>query len=73
LPGANSGHHRTQNGENESFETRLKEYLNDVISKNNNIIPHLFQTSMNEYATIEQTIDPVLLAEISGWVLKQTK
>ena len=38
---------------------------------------HLFQTcktgAMDEYATIEQTIDPVVLAEISGWVLKQTK
>lgn len=38
---------------------------------------HLFQTcktgAMDEYATIEQTIDPVVLKEISGWVLKQTK
>jgi pimeloyl-ACP methyl ester carboxylesterase len=38
---------------------------------------HLFQTcktgAMDEYATIEQTIDPLVLAEISGWVLKQTK
>ena len=38
---------------------------------------HLFQTcktgAMNEYATIEQTIDPVVLNTISGWVLKQTK
>ena len=38
---------------------------------------HLFQTcktgAMNEYATIGQTIDPVVLEEISGWVLKQTK
>ena len=38
---------------------------------------HLFQTcktgAMNEYATIEQTIDPSVLEEISGWVLKQAK
>jgi len=38
---------------------------------------HLFQTcktgTMDEYATIEQTIDPLVLEEISGWVLKQTK
>jgi uncharacterized protein len=38
---------------------------------------HLFQTckrgAMGEYATIEQTIDPLVLEEISGWVLKQTK
>lgn len=38
---------------------------------------HLFQTcktgAMDEYATIEQTINPVVLREISGWVLKQTK
>ena len=146
----------SQYGEDESFETRVKEYLNDVISNNNNIpegmneegfikmqvsqfrkpwmryflkydpvnslksitcpvlalngekdvqvapenlaiiekairlggndnvtvkefpgMNHLFQTcktgAMNEYATIEQTIDPSVLEEISGWVLKQTK
>ena len=38
---------------------------------------HLFQTcktgAMNEYATIEQTFDPIVLEEISGWVLKQNK
>ena len=38
---------------------------------------HLFQTcktgAMDEYATIEQTTDPLVLEEISGWVLKQTK
>lgn len=38
---------------------------------------HLFQTcttgATDEYATIEQTIDPSVLAEIAGWVLKQTK
>ena len=38
---------------------------------------HLFQTcktgAIDEYATIELTIDPIVLAEISGWVLKQTK
>ena len=38
---------------------------------------HLFQTcktgAMDEYATIEQTMDPLVLEEISGWVLKQTK
>ena len=38
---------------------------------------HLFQTcktgAMDEYATIEQTIDPLVLEEISSWVLKQTK
>lgn len=146
----------SQFGEDESFETKLKEYLNNVIS-NNNMIPegideeefikmqvsqfrkpwmryflkydpvnslksikcpvlalnggkdvqmgpenlavieeairlggndhvtvkefpdmnHLFQTcktgAMDEYATIEQTIDPLVLEEISGWVLKQTK
>lgn len=146
----------SQYGEDESFETRLKEYLHEVIS-NNNIVPegmdeeefikirvsqfrrpwmryflkydpanslktikcpvlalngekdvqvapenlaviekairqggndnvtvkefpdmnHLFQTcktgAMEEYATIEQTIDPLVLEEISGWVLKQTK
>ena len=146
----------SQYGEDESFETRMKEYLNDVIS-NHNIIPegmdkeafikmqvlqfrkpwmryflkydpvnslqrikcpvlalngekdvqvapenlvviekairqggndnvtvkefpnmnHLFQTcktgAMDEYATIEQTIDPLALEEISGWVIKQSK
>lgn len=145
-----------QHGEDESFETRLKDYLHDMIS-NNNMLPagmdeeefikmqlsqfkkpwlryflkydpvnslkrikcpvlalngekdvqvapenlvlieksirlggndnvtikefpgmnHLFQTcktgAMNEYATIAQTIDPLVLEEISGWVLKQTK
>jgi len=145
-----------QYGEDESFETRIKDYLHDMIS-NNNILPagvdeeefikmqlsqfqkpwfkyflkydpvnslkrlkcpvlalngekdvqvapenlevieksirlggndnvtvkefpgmnHLFQTcktgAMNEYATIEQTINPIVLEEISGWVLKQTK
>jgi len=38
---------------------------------------HLFQTcktgAMEEYPTIEQTIEPIVLEEISGWVLKQTK
>jgi pimeloyl-ACP methyl ester carboxylesterase len=38
---------------------------------------HLFQTcqtgAMDEYATIEQTIDPSVLEEISGWILKQTR
>jgi fermentation-respiration switch protein FrsA (DUF1100 family) len=38
---------------------------------------HLFQTcqtgAMDEYATIEQTIDPLVLEEISGWILKQTR
>ncbi len=38
---------------------------------------HLFQTcktgAMAEYATIEQTMDPLVLEEISGWVLKQTR
>jgi uncharacterized protein len=38
---------------------------------------HLFQTcqtgAMDEYATIEQTMDPTVLQEISGWVTKQTK
>lgn len=38
---------------------------------------HLFQTcttgAIDEYAAIEQTIDPSVLAEIAGWVLKQTK
>ncbi len=38
---------------------------------------HLFQTcktgAIDEYANIEQTIDPLALREISGWVLKQTK
>jgi len=38
---------------------------------------HLFQTcktgSMNEYATIEQTIDPLVLNEISEWVIKQAR
>lgn len=31
------------------------------------------QVAIDEYATIEQTIDPLVLEEISGWVLKQTK
>jgi len=38
---------------------------------------HLFQTcttgATDEYPTIEQTMDPSVLAEIAGWVLKQTK
>ena len=38
---------------------------------------HLFQTcktgAIDEYATIEQTISPSVLEEVSGWVLKQTK
>ena len=38
---------------------------------------HLFQTcatgAIDEYATIEQTIDPSVLAEVAGWVLKQTE
>jgi pimeloyl-ACP methyl ester carboxylesterase len=38
---------------------------------------HLFQTcktgAIDEYPIIEQTIDPLVLQEISGWVLKQTK
>ena len=143
-----------QYGEDESFESRLKEYLHDAISKNN-IVPegmnesefitlqvsqfrspwmryflkydpasslknvkcpvfalngekdiqvapenliviekairqggnghvmikefpgmnHLFQTcktgAIEEYATIEQTINPSVLADISGWVLEQ--
>lgn len=36
---------------------------------------HLFQTcktgAMDEYATIEQTIDPMVLEEISDWVLNK--
>ena len=40
-------------------------------------VNHLFQTcktrAMDENATIDQTIDPLVLEEISGWVLKQTK
>ena len=38
---------------------------------------HLFQTcktgAIDEYATIEQTMDPLVLEEISDWVLKQTR
>jgi hypothetical protein len=38
---------------------------------------HLFQIyktgAMDEYTIIEQTIDPLVLEEIYGWVLKQTK
>lgn len=38
---------------------------------------HLFQLcktgSVEEYASIEQTIEPVVLEEISGWILKQIK
>lgn len=38
---------------------------------------HLFQTckidALDEYATIEQTMDPKALAEISGWVSKTTR
>lgn len=38
---------------------------------------HLFQESAtgnpSEYATIEQTISPVALNEISGWIIKQVK
>lgn len=38
---------------------------------------HLFQTcttgAIDEYATIEQTMDPSVLGEIADWVLKQTK
>lgn len=37
---------------------------------------HLFQTcktgAMDEYATIDQTIDPIVLAEIAGWIIKVT-
>ena len=37
---------------------------------------HLFKTcktgAMNEYAAIGQTIGPLVLEEISCWVLKQT-
>jgi hypothetical protein len=29
--------------------------------------------AMDEYTIIEQTIDPLVLEEIYGWVLKQTK
>lgn len=38
---------------------------------------HLFQTcttgAMEEYATIDQTIDPVVLNKISDWVVSQTR
>ena len=38
---------------------------------------HLFQTcttgATDEYATIEQTLDPTVLAEVTGWVLKLPK
>lgn len=38
---------------------------------------HLFQIcktgAIDEYATIDQTIDPTVLEEISNWVLKQTR
>lgn len=37
---------------------------------------HLFQTcktgAMDKHATIDQTVDPVVLEEITGWVLTQT-
>lgn len=50
---------------------------NKVMVKEFPKMNHLFQTcttgAMDEYATIEQTIDPSVLAEITGWVLKQPK
>ena len=50
---------------------------NKVTAKEFPDMNHLFQTcktgAMAEYATIEQTMDPVVLEEISRWVFKQTK
>lgn len=50
---------------------------NNVTVKEFPDMNHLFQTcktgAMDEYASIEQTIDPSVLAVISDWVLKQTK
>ncbi len=38
---------------------------------------HLFQEcetgAISEYATIEQTISPIVLEEITNWILKQIK
>jgi pimeloyl-ACP methyl ester carboxylesterase len=48
-----------------------------VITKQLPGLNHLFQESdkglPSEYGTIEQTISPVALNEISGWILKQVK
>jgi fermentation-respiration switch protein FrsA (DUF1100 family) len=38
---------------------------------------HLFQQcqtcSLSEYATLEQTLDPVLIEKVSAWILEQQK
>ena len=50
---------------------------NNVTAKKSSNMNHLFQTcktgAMDDYATIEQTINPLVLEEIGGWLLKQTK
>ncbi|MDN5215794.1 alpha/beta fold hydrolase [Fulvivirgaceae bacterium BMA12] len=49
----------------------------DVTIKEFSGMNHLFQTcktgAMDEYATIEQTMDPVVLEEISNWIRKQVR
>ena len=61
-----------------AIEKAIRQGWNDNVTvKEFSGMNHIFQTcktgAMEEYATIEQTIDPVVLEEISGWVLKQTK
>lgn len=60
------------------IEKAIRHGGNDNVTvKEFSAMNHLFQTcktgAMDEYATIEQAIDPLVLEEISGWVLKQTR
>ncbi|GAB2777727.1 hypothetical protein GCM10027275_21190 [Rhabdobacter roseus] len=60
------------------IEKAIRQAGNDKVTiKEFSNMNHLFQTcktgAMDEYATIEQTIGPFVLGEISSWVIKPTK
>lgn len=57
------------------IEKAIRQGENDQVTvKEFRAMNHSCKTgAMDEYVTIDQTIDPVVLEEISGWVLKQTK
>jgi len=62
----------------EYIEKALKEGGNDNVTiKEYANMNHLFQKcitgSLDEYSTIEQTIDPMVLNDISNWIEKQNK